>query len=108
MYFKATARELFILQITKKPSPKNSAIGGWSKQVKAAVNRKQKAFQKYKATASHIHSASLDKADNILCKILNYKSQLIANMKTKLRCFCCYLRSQKKVKDHIDYLSYQT
>jgi len=34
----------------------------------------------------------------------NYDSQLIADIKSKLRCFYSYIRSKKKVKDHIEYL----
>ena len=35
---------------------------------------------------------------------LNYESQLIADIKTKPRHFYSYIRSKKKVKDHIEYL----
>ena len=45
-----TAQELFIPQVTKKP--RTNKVPWWSKQVKTAVNRKQKAFQRYKATVS--------------------------------------------------------
>jgi len=99
-----TVQELFIPQVPKKP--RKNKVPWWSKQVKAAVNKKQKALQRYKATASQADYASYkscrNKAKDIIrCAILNHESQLIVNMKTKPHCLYSYLRSQKKVKDHI-------
>ena len=57
--------------------------------MKAAGNRKQKAFQRYKATASQAdYKFCRNKAKGIIRRArLNYESQLIPNMKTKPRCF---------------------
>ena len=35
---------------------------------------------------------------------LNYESSLIANIKSRPHSFYSYIRSKKKVKDHIEYL----
>jgi len=103
-----TAQELFIPQVTKKP--RTNKVPWWSKQVKAAEIKSKKYFrgiklQHHKQTMHPISLIEIKLKILLCCARLNYESQLIANMKTKPRCFNSYLRSQKKLKDHIEYLT---
>ena len=101
------AQELFIPQVMKRAN--SNKVPWWSKQVIAAVNEKHRAFKRYKATNLLIdynfYKICRNKAKDVIRQArLNYERELIINIKTRPCCFYSYIRSKKKVKDHIEYL----
>ena len=68
------------VHFTGHQKPSMNKVPWWSKQVKAAINRKQKAFQRHKATASQADCAFYKFVGiKLHCARSNYESQLIAN-----------------------------
>ena len=101
------AQELFIPRVMRRA--RSNKLPWWSKQVEAAVIDKQRAFKRFKNTNSTAdydnYKVYRNKAKNAMRQArLNYESCLIANIKSRPHSFYSYIRSKKKVKDHIEYL----
>ena len=102
------AQELFIPQVLKRSNP--NKVPWWLDQVKAAVIETQKAFKRFKTTGLpadyNFYKVCRNKAKDVILQArLRYESHIITNMRTNPCCFYSYIRSKKKVKDHIEYLT---
>ena len=76
-------KRAFIPQVIKRSNP--NKVLWWSKQVKAVVTEKQKAFKRYKVTDIladyNFYKICRNKAKDVIRQArLNYESKLIANI----------------------------